>query len=758
MYDHVSQAHGDLVPSEEAYRGLEMEFVLDSNNDKNGDNSFLSEGGFKEAKSLLRMKLMEGQNGQWTMNEGSWSALGKKQPIYKCESCSFSSVSLANFDNHCKAHGANKKFTCDYCDFSQPRLNLLYQHMMACHPKEMAKEKGEGAAEWNSMEEQKLPFQQRETAPVKLPNGGAMTATAAPSSMTANYEAAFKRDALAKCSKCPFSNKDSKEVMKHIEMHGYMGKYSCQICDFSHDAMDQIIAHQSLHGIGKSDKIPFQSILRQKLLDRQTSKQMMEDGGKKAEKSSSEMLMEVSEGSSSINHDPLSAKSTDGEVDSTKTTTTTTTTAPSSKATSPTKKKLRCNKCPFVTMHKSNLLKHKKCHQAQTPLKCQHCDYSTTNANVLQSHIASHGIPEPEAEVQQQPQEQQQLPHHQQQEPQQLLQPLPKEQLCCEICPFSTEDQIELDDHVMCHGAAHKYKCTRCDFSTISHVQSEAHAKLHDDDEEGVEEEKAATAAAATEAAAASAITAIASKEEEAESEKKEAESKSVEASKRKSVELVSPQNNQLDYNGPAKRLRRSSSKASVSASTASSTAAASATSASVLSPPSTPRKQNEENVSASDPVSASASAVASDKFSAAAAADKQPAADGQPYPCPHCPFKTATRVSLNHHLTFHSPSPNRKHVCDVCGYSVDRLAPFQQHQRLHEKEEEEEEEEQTTTTEIHVKAVMKCPFCEFEEKSVEDLEAHVHTHLPSVILKSEMFKNVMRDTLAKQATNETTC
>ena len=106
MYDHVTQAHGDSIAADEAYRGLEMEFVADRSNDRSPNekktvvggpsmtmnNAALSEGGFKEAKSLLRMKLMEGHNSQWAMSEGSWSALGKKQPIYKCESCSFSTV------------------------------------------------------------------------------------------------------------------------------------------------------------------------------------------------------------------------------------------------------------------------------------------------------------------------------------------------------------------------------------------------------------------------------------------------------------------------------------------------------------------------------------------------------------------------------------------------------------------------------------------------------------------------------------------
>lgn len=63
---------------------------------------------------------------------------------------------------------------------------------------------------------------------------------------------------------------------------------------------------------------------------------------------------------------------------------------------------------------------------------------------------------------------------------------------------------------------------------------------------------------------------------------------------------------------------------------------------------------------------------------------------------------------------------------------------------------EEEEERGEEEETEILVKAVMKCPFCEFEDKSGLDLEAHVNTHFPSNVLQSELFKNVVKDTLAK--------
>ena len=64
---------------------------------------------------------------------------------------------------------------------------------------------------------------------------------------------------------------------------------------------------------------------------------------------------------------------------------------------------------------------------------------------------------------------------------------------------------------------------------------------------------------------------------------------------------------------------------------------------------------------------------------------------------------------------------------------------------------------EEEKTTEIRVRAMsttatMKCPFCEVEDDSVENLEVHVNSHFPSNVLQSELFKNVVKDTLAKQA------
>lgn len=53
-------------------------------------------------------------------------------------------------------------------------------------------------------------------------------------------------------------------------------------------------------------------------------------------------------------------------------------------------KRLKCDKCMFVTEYKHHLEYHNRNHDGKKPFKCSKCDYSCVNKSMLNSHMKSH--------------------------------------------------------------------------------------------------------------------------------------------------------------------------------------------------------------------------------------------------------------------------------------------------------------------------------------------------------------------------------
>ena len=57
----------------------------------------------------------------------------KRGRSFQCTKCSFTAPNAVTYLRHIERHGSNSKHTCLYCDYSIDRLNLLYQHMKGTH-------------------------------------------------------------------------------------------------------------------------------------------------------------------------------------------------------------------------------------------------------------------------------------------------------------------------------------------------------------------------------------------------------------------------------------------------------------------------------------------------------------------------------------------------------------------------------------------------------------------------------------------------
>ena len=54
------------------------------------------------------------------------------------------------------------------------------------------------------------------------------------------------------------------------------------------------------------------------------------------------------------------------------------------------RKPIKCNQCDFVSSHASSLKMHLKTHSGEKSNKCSQCDYASSRADVLRQHLKTH--------------------------------------------------------------------------------------------------------------------------------------------------------------------------------------------------------------------------------------------------------------------------------------------------------------------------------------------------------------------------------
>ena len=135
----------------------------------------------------------------------------------KCPKCPYHCVSRALLDSHVKMHASGKKHTCQFCDYSTNRFNLLQQHMKV-HVDDVVAEGQEAG------------------------NSGAIASSKSSTASTKDSNIP-----VFKCERCPFRAVSKSHYESHKSQHSANKKLKCPFCDYSSARKDLILQHVKLH-------------------------------------------------------------------------------------------------------------------------------------------------------------------------------------------------------------------------------------------------------------------------------------------------------------------------------------------------------------------------------------------------------------------------------------------------------------------------------------------------------------------------------
>lgn len=141
------------------------------------------------------------------------------------------------------------------------------------------------------------------------------------------------------CTKCPFKATDKNMLLAHLQQHqpSPQSIFKCYFCPFFVKDEHELIQHLILHGITDPEDYISKAMGCKSPLPEQAL------------------------------HNPLNSSST---------------------------KRHRCTECPYETNSKSQFMYHEQFHRlpADTPYKCQECNYSVSKRHLLHQHMRVHGI------------------------------------------------------------------------------------------------------------------------------------------------------------------------------------------------------------------------------------------------------------------------------------------------------------------------------------------------------------------------------
>ena len=170
-----------------------------------------------------------------------------------CKLCPYGSNSVKSFNVHTHMHGLNRKYICDYCDWSVDRLNLLYQHR-----KVHAKEEGfipnfdeinflnrEYALEAPKKFKAQIQSFEKESGKEDTSDQLHSMEQPLPESSLDAKQGGMKK--IYSCKLCPFTTNNKNSFAYHKVLHRMNARYTCSQCSYSVDRFNLLNQHMRLH-------------------------------------------------------------------------------------------------------------------------------------------------------------------------------------------------------------------------------------------------------------------------------------------------------------------------------------------------------------------------------------------------------------------------------------------------------------------------------------------------------------------------------
>ncbi len=190
----------------------------------------------------------------------------QKTPHYKCSHCPYMTDNKFNYEKHTRFHTTPNKYTCEWCNWSIDRLNLLYRHAQIVHPEELALQEKEtffgkvrgrtgssgfvGTADPEGLEDSLEQEDPEEVIDpdvlsvrrrLSLGNGKRTREEGGE-----EQEKTKRRRRLKTCPECGYITDNVTTLQRHMAKHGSGGKYQCNFCNYAVDRLHIVEYHMKI--------------------------------------------------------------------------------------------------------------------------------------------------------------------------------------------------------------------------------------------------------------------------------------------------------------------------------------------------------------------------------------------------------------------------------------------------------------------------------------------------------------------------------
>ena len=276
---------------------------------------------------------------------------------YSCSMCPYRCNALRSFKCHIHMHGLNKKYICDYCNWSADRLNLLYQHRKV-HAKVPGFEPSpEDIVFLNrnyALENNDTKMQHIDEVLYNNFNKFKKTEPDETKTTPIKMETTSDGKKLYMCKLCPFTCSNKHNFTYHKSLHKINARYTCTECSYSVDRWNLLSKHMQLHhnikDVGQQNGYGSDDLANMK---------NYEAGSPEVEP---QLYFNSGESPPESESDREEEKVQD----------------------------LKCNRCPFSTPSKDQLKSHEHHHGIADKQMCPYCDFSARTESNLLEHVQLH--------------------------------------------------------------------------------------------------------------------------------------------------------------------------------------------------------------------------------------------------------------------------------------------------------------------------------------------------------------------------------